>query len=444
MATLLRALRTMGYKLGFAALAFLNTTVITRYLSVSDKGVYTALTIALLFLSTYVGGFGTFFNYGLNRLKHDRAAVVGVLARLFLIALTVNLILFAAALALTPVIGDSPYAAFVLGSIPFVVFYGYASRLIQALNEIDWLNRLNMIQPGLLFAFALAIDLLDHLRVDAVTARLLPLTLAAWLLSNVLAAAAVYIAARRLAGVPFRPRRDAAIAKALWHYGHNVSLQNVLTQFNLRGDYYCVLFLLTTTAAGHYSIAIVGSEVLWNVSNSVSLMVYTRVAHHERAGSIALTERTFRLNFWLMVACGLFLAGVFSPLIPVVFTNRYTASVPAFQLLVIGATAYGAVGVLTQFFTDQLGKVKYPMYMQGASFALNILLCLILIPHWGIEGAALGSSAGYTLCLTASIFYYRRNTGRPFRNLFWFTPDDRALLHSLLTRGRGGLNESRE
>ncbi len=438
MSSVLRILRTIFYKLGFAALTFVNTYLVTRYLTVSDKGIYSTITTTLLLGSTYMAGYSAFFNYGLNRLKFERPRVIGSLARFFLQATAGITALFLLSLALAAA-WPNPlfvYGAFVLATMPFVILFGYCSRFLQALNEIDWLNRLNMLQGTVFFVLATTILLVDHFHPSIVRPHLLVITLAGWFGSNILAAAVIVLIVRRLAGVPLRPARNDLVAQEMFRYGRNISVQNVLTQFNLRGDFYSVMLLQGAHATGLYSIAVTASEVLWQVSSSVALIVYTRVAHRAREDSTSLTERTFRFTFWLMIVGAVVLFAVFSPFIHIIFTDRYAASVRPFQILLAGTTAYGTVGVLTQFFTDQLGKVRYPMYMQGASFATNVLLCVILIPHMGISGAALASSIAYGLSLVLSLFYFRRHTGRPLRSLFFFSADDVALLRSLRPRRR--------
>lgn len=456
----MRAIRTVFYKAGFALLSLINSVLITRYLSIEGKGLYTNVTMWVVFATIFLAGYGNFFNYGINRLKFGRAEVVGALARLFVGIVLADAVLFAIAVTLAPKNTLFFDAAIMFGAIPFMVYTGYASRLLQSMNEIDWINRLNMVQPGLLFVAAASLSLIHHFGHGALANQLFALTLVAWMASYMLAALSIYIVAHQKAGVPFRPQKNRSVAAAMHHYGWNISWQNLLTQFNLRGDSNMLLafgalypygwmglsaffggrfahYHADTRAVGFYSIAVVGSETLWNVGNSIALMVYTRVAHREREDSIALTEQTFRINFWLMAGCGLILYFVLSPLIPVIFRPRYAPAVAPFQILLIGSVAYGGINVLTQFFTDQLGKVRYPMYMQAAAFALNVLVCAALIPSLWLRGAAWGSTAGYLLCLVASVLYFRRHTGRPIRNLFLFTAEDRRLIRRLLPAAGG-------
>ncbi|MCY0876276.1 MAG: oligosaccharide flippase family protein [Firmicutes bacterium] len=441
MSSVMRIIRTIGYKLGVSVLTILGASLVTHYLaSVGDFGIYSTVKNTLLFGSFYFIAFTRFFNYGMNRLKLDRQSTVSVAVRFFLQISVAVVPLALIAFALAGLSSIFLYAGFVFGTLFFVLLFGFCANLLQALNEIDWLNRVNVIQIASFSVLIGILFVLDRTRHLPFSHQLI-WTLSLWLFSNILAALITVAITRRLAGVRFRPRRDPEISRGMFAYGKKVALQNVLTQLNYRGDAYMVIWLAGTTAAGLYSPAVTSSEVLWQISTSVALIVYTRVAAHEKERSIELTERTFRFTFWFLVVTAAAMYLLFSPLIHLIYGARYAGSVPAFQVLLIGTTAYGMIGLLTQFFTDQMGKVTYPVYMQFTSIAVNLALCVILIPRIGMLGGAIGSTSGYTVALIMSIIYFKRLTGRPLRHLFLFTANDRQLL-SRLRPGSRSLNES--
>ncbi|OPG17701.1 hypothetical protein B2M26_00715 [Ferroacidibacillus organovorans] len=432
----LQVFRTIGYKLGISAITFLSGVLVTRYFaSLSDRGTYALVTSTLLFGSTFLSGYGAFVNYGLNRLKLDRSRLLGVLSRLYLQLASVIVALLIVSVSLTHAFSVFFYISFILAVLPFVILYNYSSRLLQALNEISWVNRMNMVQASLFLVGAAVLYGLNHARRATLSPHLLVITLILWLCTNITAAALIVPIARARAGTRFTPRRDEEVSKPFFAYGNRISWQNLLTQLNYRGDFYAVGILAGSRGVALYTIAVTASEILWQVSQSISLAVFARIAKEERHASIELTERSFRFTFYTLIS-GAVIMFACSPLIDVVYTHRYQGSIAPFQILLIGTTAYGATGLLTQFFTDQLGHVRFPLYMQAASIATNVLICVIAIPHLGIVGGALASSTAYFLALTLSVLYYRRHTNRSLRNLFFFTHEDRLFLRRFTPRRR--------
>ncbi len=431
MGALLRTLRTIMYKLGVSGIGFISSALVARVLTVSDRGIYNLVTTGLLLISTFLTGYGNFFNYGINRLQYDRADVVGVLARLYTMVTVGTVIVLAISVSLIKANDLFIYIAFVVGTVPFSLLFVYCTRLVQAQNEIDWLNRLNTIQAVIFLVFAGCVFAAHRFQHSELRPEFLTYILWGWLVSNALASLVAVFVTARLSRVRLYPKKHPEIAQKMFQYGHSISMQNLLSQLNYRGDLFSVSLLAGTAAAGLYGIAVASSEILWQVSSSIALIVYTKVAREERNNSIMLTERTFRFTFWVLVIGALLMFWGFSPLIHIVYTSRYDRSVLPFQVLLIGTMAFGTTGVFTQFFTDQLGKVKYPMYMQGASLATNLILCFVLIPHIGILGGALASSTAYVVALLMSITYFHYHTKRPIARLFILSQDDLHLLKRL-------------
>ena len=421
----------MMYKFGVAGIVMISGFLVPKYLSVPDNGIYKLTQLYFQLAYTYLSGYSFYFNFGLNRKGLDRRQLVAVIMRIYFWIAVGAVALLIGSLFLIRVDSVFVFVAFAIATIPMAVLFTYATKLIQALNEISWLNRLNLVQGLLFLIFAVFIFVL---RKDSgwMTSHLLWLTLISWLVSWLVAALLAFFSAIRLSGVSLRPQRFPEIAKMVYPYGQRVAFQQLLTQFNLRGDLMLVGLLAGThaqnlRAAGLYAVAVTASEVLWHISSSISLLVYTRIAKEERDNSIALTARTFRFTLLLLIVAGIGLAIIFPPIIHYLLNGRYDKAIPAFYILIIGAVAYGTTALFTQFFTDQLGKVRFPMYMQTASIITNVVICVVLIPRIYIIGGAIASSAAYYVGLGMNLGYFKIQTGQKVRSLFAFSREDLAL-----------------
>lgn len=436
MGTLWRTLRTVMYKISVSGIGLISASATAHFLSVAERGTYTFVTFTLLFGTAFISGYNNYLNFAINRQKHSMEAVVGVAARFVVQILTINVALLVAALILQMRFAGFYDYSFILATMPFVILFGYGSRILQVMNEIEWVNRLNTLQSLLFAAYAVIMWLIYHFAHGGLGAHALTITLLAWLVTNAIATTAVVIVAHRLANVSFRPRRDPELRRAMFSYGHQIAVQRLLLQANYRGDAFTVNWMMGSVFTGLYGIAVTSSEILWQVANSISLIVYARIAREEREGSMELTERSVRLTFWVLVIGAIGMLLIFAPLMHIVFGDKYARSVAPFRILIIGTMGYGVVGVFTQFFTDQLGKVRFPLILQACCVVINVGLCLILIPHIGMMGAATGSTAAYVVALMLCVYYYHRQTRRPIRGLFLPTVGDLQLLQRMLPRRR--------
>ena len=62
---------------------------------------------------------------------------------------------------------------------------------------------------------------------------------------------------------------------------------------------------------------------------------------------------------------------------------------------------------------------------------------LVLIPLWEIEGAAVASSIAYTVALVATMYWYRRESGRGVAEALLWRPSDIGYYTAALKRALG-------
>lgn len=72
--------------------------------------------------------------------------------------------------------------------------------------------------------------------------------------------------------------------------------------------------------------------------------------------------------------------------------------------------------------------------MMGAGAALNLVLNILLIPAWGIVGAAAASSIAYLAVTVAMLVLYCRLSGVPLGQTLVILPADLAPLRQMLQR----------
>jgi O-antigen/teichoic acid export membrane protein len=111
---------------------------------------------------------------------------------------------------------------------------------------------------------------------------------------------------------------------------------------------------------------------------------------------------TIRWTFWpSLAACALILA--FGEPLLSLFGASFTSGYVVMFILSVGMLARAAVGPAERML-NMLGERKQCMYVYAIAFAVNLCLCLTLIPRIGIEGAAVSTSVAL---IVESIMLYR-------------------------------------
>jgi O-antigen/teichoic acid export membrane protein len=111
---------------------------------------------------------------------------------------------------------------------------------------------------------------------------------------------------------------------------------------------------------------------------------------------------TIRWTFWpSLAACALILA--FGKPLLWLFGASFESGYIVMFILAIGMLSRAAVGPAERLL-NMLGERKQCATVYAIAFAINLALCVMLIPHFGIEGAAIATS---TALVAESTMLYR-------------------------------------
>jgi O-antigen/teichoic acid export membrane protein len=201
------------------------------------------------------------------------------------------------------------------------------------------------------------------------------------------------------------PHRD--IAGEAIRFGLKSHVGRIADLLNWRLDIMILSTMASVEMVGYYAVATKVAELLRPVSASLTFVFRPLVAslplHEARAQGLVLYRRFFALNLGGVVV----LAVVGGPLILTFFGPDFAASVPAFQILLIGLAAHGADGVLSGYNVG-VGRPEFNSYTALIALVVTVIGDVIMIPLYGLIGAAIVSSVAYTVkaAVLATIFLF--------------------------------------
>ncbi|MDG4903712.1 MULTISPECIES: lipopolysaccharide biosynthesis protein [unclassified Mesorhizobium] len=136
---------------------------------------------------------------------------------------------------------------------------------------------------------------------------------------------------------------------------------------------------------------------------------YAQFTHGEPERLAAFARETVSWTFWPSLAMALLVLALGEPML-VLFGPEFTAGYPLLFLLVFGVVARGAVGpcesLLTMSDNQNICAAAYAM-----TLALNIALNVVLIPLFGLWGAAIATSLAMVFEAGALSFTVWRKLG---------------------------------
>lgn len=205
---------------------------------------------------------------------------------------------------------------------------------------------------------------------------------------------------------------------AQWPFVATIGITNVIGLLNYRASLFLVERFHGLSTAGVYSVAVTAAELLWLLSSSVTVSVYSRIGHPDTKVAAAMTVQAVRINVLSTLLAAPVLLGLAWWALPRVMGPAYEASLLPLAALLPGVAAYAAASSLSAFYTNHLGRPQLSGAIAGMSLSISFCTGWFLVPLWGPLGAGVASSTGYILAIVAAYGVFLKHAGLPVRALW--------------------------
>jgi len=101
-----------------------------------------------------------------------------------------------------------------------------------------------------------------------------------------------------------------------------------------------------------------------------------------------------------------------------VFGNEYSESILLFRILLPGILLFCPTTILAAWFAGK-GQLRINLKGSCICFGCVVLLDILLVPRWGMKGASIASSIGYTITTVYFVGVYCLQTHTPVHKLFF-------------------------
>jgi O-antigen/teichoic acid export membrane protein len=166
-----------------------------------------------------------------------------------------------------------------------------------------------------------------------------------------------------------------------------------------------VNYFLGPAGVGIYSVSVGIAELLWYLPNAVGFIVFPKAASTQPEVMNLFIPRVFRITLGLTALGAVGLVFLGKQLIHLVFSSSFNSAYFPLVALLPGVVLLGGAKILSN---DIAGR-GYPQYNSinaGVAAILTVILDLVLIPSYGVLGAALASSIAYgTIFVIALCFH---------------------------------------
>jgi O-antigen/teichoic acid export membrane protein len=412
---------------GFAEFVFRLgiALVLARALGADGYGVY-ALVVGVSALTVAVGGFGlddAMVRYlAIQTNRGDRAAIrgtiqVGVIGALAVGAVAGTGLFFLAPWIAIDLFGEPEMVSLlriVSAVVPFLLVSNVLLGVTRGFNRMDYATFAeNIVQSGVRLALLLILWLID---LNVLTAVL------AFGLADISATLVFIHFTRKLTrhpGPPVPARREyrqiLGFALPLW-------ISGLLNRFRGRIETFVLGALAIAADVGVFAVAarvnLVSHTLYRSVIVSVKPVLAQAFADEDRERLARTYSATTRWTFTMAIP--FFLASVLYPEeILSVFGADFVAGTQALMIMAAGELVVAATGTCGSMI-DMAGHTRVKVFNSVLWIGTALALNLLLIPRFGVVGAALGSMGSLALInLVRVLEVWMLDRLQPYRADFW-------------------------
>jgi O-antigen/teichoic acid export membrane protein len=206
-------------------------------------------------------------------------------------------------------------------------------------------------------------------------------------------------------------------------YGSIAYLATLLQFLNYRMDYWIVQHFRGDEALGLYSLASSLAMMLWMLPRSAASVLLPATAAGDIGATAAHAARMSRVS----VAAG---AALTVPLVPfarlwiaLLFGEDFAESATPFAILLVGCIP-AIAGIVLASSLAGINRLDVNLRASGIGLIVTVVLDILLIPRWGLEGAAVASATSYLVTTGIVVASFSQMYGLPIRAYLIATPSD--------------------
>jgi O-antigen/teichoic acid export membrane protein len=431
-----RVIVMFGAQVFGAAVGIVNGILLARLLGPAGKGDYY---IIVLLPATVV----VLLQLGLPQAIEFFSAqgkTFGLVAKSFVLTGVLSAIGFALVLILLPVLQeailhgiDPQLVLLALLALPLALHAFFSASIVIGRQAVH-----------LYAAVKISYPLVWTVLIVAIFAGLGPSVAAAiavYVIVAVINALGLLVAAVRVSRAA--PLPGVASYRQLIRFGLRFYPASLAAFFSYRVDAYLLAFLISNPSEplGYYSLAVGLAEMVFFFPSAVAAVFFPHVAGSSREESDRQVALVSRVTLLVSGMFALLLIPAASVMIWTVLP-AFEQSFPPLLVLLPGVVALSGANVVGGYLTG-IGRPGFNSIVTVIALLVNMVANLVLIPRFGILGAASASLISYSLSSVLLTAVAARISGTPMRR-FWIPgPDDvryvAATSAGLVRRIRNGI-----
>jgi O-antigen/teichoic acid export membrane protein len=225
-----------------------------------------------------------------------------------------------------------------------------------------------------------------------------------------------------------------AVVRSLAFYGMRAHVGVVLAVANRRLDQMILSIALAATDLGLYVVAMTVEGPLFLAAVTMEMLLFPKLASQSDESARQKTlGRYFRASLILVVPATILFLVLAPWLIGIVFGQAYLPAVDAARILALSGIGYTLKVMLTTHMRAS-NRMRIVTQSEGIGILATVVALLVLLPPFGLIGAAIAQVLAITVPALFMAFKINRDTGLSIVALFQFEKRDWRVFDEVFAR----------
>ena len=390
------------------ATGFLLSVILGRFLGASPFGLYT-MTLTIYTIASLVGGIGIppamvkyVAEFKENKEKLDIFVSCGIVNSVIFGAIA-GTVLFTLSNTLANIFNMpelTDLIKIIAFSLPFLVVNNTLLGLLNGLREMKSYSLRTVIRSSLLLSLTILFVGIGFGIKGAVLALLLSEVGTLFLL--------IFISRNFFS---FVIRDYVETTKELVKFGSQLFLASAIWMANTNADKLLIGYFLMDKDVGIYAIALAITQGLLIIPGAISTVTYPAISEYngkKRHEAIeTLINKSMKYSLVILSVLGILIIFFSKDIILLLLKPEFLPAVMPLAILVFGMMFFGAWGSVGSTFSG-VGRPDITWKICAINLIVALVLDLLLIPLFGISGAAIGTTCSLLSEVILSIIMLKK------------------------------------
>lgn len=194
----------------------------------------------------------------------------------------------------------------------------------------------------------------------------------------------------------------------LLRYGFLNQLDLIASLLSFRLSYYFIDYFLGKGSLGVYSNAISIIESIWLISRSIAMVQNARIANSKDLEySARITTQLFKISFVIVLGVVVVLLFIPANFYQFLFGDEF-GEVRKVMIYISPGILFFSISFIISGLFSGTGKYVYNTLSSSAGLVVTVITALVLIPRFGLVGAAFSATLAYIVSTGARLFFLLR------------------------------------